>query len=71
MFSSLPRADGGRAEEGHYESEEQKTVTAAASPERTAASSAPLGGLACLCLVPGPGGLAAGSRARGLAHSPQ
>lgn len=44
MFSSLPRADWGRAEEGRYESEEQRTVTAAASPEGTAASSAPLGG---------------------------
>lgn len=41
-------------------------MTAAASPEPAAASSAPLGCLACRCLVPGPGGLAAGSRARAL-----
>lgn len=41
-------------------------MTAAASPEGTAPSSAPLGGPACRCLVPGPGGLAAGSRARAL-----
>lgn len=43
---------------------EQRTVTAAASREGTAASSAPLGCPACGCLVPGPGG-----SGRGLARS--
>lgn len=67
MFSSLPRADGGRAEEGRYESEELKTVTTVAFPGGDSTFLRPprRPGLPLPRPRPG-GGLVAGSRARAL-----